>query len=140
MAGYDALKAQWPNTAGADAASKLVTLNAMTVAGPDRPVLIADVMTYLRENNLWLPIKAQAGTLPAAAAAVDIAEDLRMQSIDFNLPIVGAMLNALVAATLLSQDQANTLTAMKATTLPWWQANGYEQPIGTADLTLAGLS
>jgi hypothetical protein len=43
-----------------------------------QPVPVTQVMTYLRENGLWLPIKAAAaGTSQGAETAVDFNDDLR---------------------------------------------------------------
>lgn len=137
MAYYDALIAEWANLSGTTE-EKLAAVNAMTVAGSDQLVSIADVMSYLRENGLWLPIKAAAGSNQAAAAAVDIAGDLRAQTIDFNLPLVKMLLTALVASGLLTQANADALAAMKNTTQLWWQVKGYSSPFSENDLIAAG--
>lgn len=139
MAYYDALAAKWATLSGS-AEEKLDAINALAVAGADQLVTIIDIMTYLRSNNLWLPIKSAAGTNAAAAAVVDIEEDLRATTIDFNLPIVKTLLGLLVSSSLLSQKNADDLAAMKVTTLPWWQANGYPGPFNSNDLIAAGLS
>jgi len=140
MAYYDALKTKWATLTSTTTDAKLAEINALTVQGPSRPVPIADVMTYLRSNNLWLPIKASAagGTSVGAAAAVDLNSDLRMQTIDMTLPLVSTMLADLVTHTLLTQDQANTLVAMGTPQIPWWQANGYTSPFNANDLEAAG--
>ena len=67
MAYYDALIAKWPTVQGADTAAKLAALNAETVSGPRKTVPIGDVVTYLRTNALWLPIKAAQATSVGAA-------------------------------------------------------------------------
>lgn len=140
MAYYDALIAFWPSVTGDSTAVKLAALNAMTAAGPDQKVLIVDATNYLRINGVWLGIKAAAGTVPAAAAAVDIVQDLRQDTLDFSLPIIPYLVGALVTAELITQDQADGLTALKNTIVPWWQANGYPREFDLGDIAAAGLS
>ena len=137
---YDALKTKWATLSPGTTAQKLAAINALTVAGPAQSVPISTVVNWLRMNNLWLPIKAAVafGSSPGAMAAVDLNSDLREQTIDFTLPLVGAMLADLVSHGLLSQAQSDALVAMGATTLPWWQSAGYTSPIGQGDLAAAG--
>lgn len=143
MAYYDALVAKWATLTGTTA-QKLATVNVLTVTGPTRPVSIVDVMAYLRQNNLWMPIKAATAISPGAAAAVDLSTDLRATTIDFTLPVVAGMLADLVAHALLTQAQSNALTAMSNTTIPWWQATvaqgggGLSSPVSQSDLSAAG--
>lgn len=139
MAYYDALVEKWATLEGT-AHDKLVAVNAATEAAADRLVPIAEVMTYLRSNALWLPIKAAAGSNPAAAACVDLAEDLRAQEIDFSLTIAQQVLGGLVQSGLLSADQADHLQAMKNVFVPWWQAHNYPGLFNESDLIAAGLS
>lgn len=114
--------------------AKLSQINALTVAGPRQLVPISTVMEYLRSHNLWLPIKnAQAGS-PGAAAAVDYNSDMRAETIDFDLPIVQAMLDDLVSHQLLTLEQRGTIDAMATSRVPWWQDAGFTSPIGTGDL------
>lgn len=147
MAYYDNLIAKWPSLTSTTTADKLAEINALTVAGPRKPVPIAEVMDYLRTNNLWLPIKQSAAKLAAgdttaslgAAAAVDLNDDMRMQNINFDLQIVQEMLADLVAHNLLSQAHSDALNAMGNSTVPWWQANGYKRQISKGDVVVAGL-
>lgn len=138
MAYYDALVAQWASLTGTTQ-QKLDVINALTVPGPNVPVPVLQVMTYLRTNNLWLQIKSAQATSPGAAAAVDYNTDPRVQTIDMTLPIVQLMVADLVAHTLLTTAQALALAAMATTTTPWSQANGYNTPISGQDLVNAGL-
>jgi hypothetical protein len=139
MGYYDALVALWPTLTGS-VQEKLDAANRATVAGPDRGVPIAEVMTYLRSNNLWLPIKqaAAAGSSVGAAAAVDLNADMRINTIDFNLPIVGGMLADMVGHKLLTQAQSDALVAMKAATILWRDAHGYPE-LSLNDVAAAGL-
>ena len=123
MPQYDPLVTEWANHTGTPD-EKLAAILAMTVPAADRSVPIAEVMDYLRTNNLWLPIKMAAATDAAAAAAVDLNGDLRITNISMNLPIVQGMLGALVASKLLTAEQAAALIEMKTVTIPWWQSVG----------------
>jgi len=70
------------------------------------------------ETNCWLAIKAAAAAhaVPevqgAAAVAVDYIDDQRFENLDMDLPSTQAMLGALVAGGVLTQDQADTLDAL----------------------------
>lgn len=114
--------------------AKLAAINALNVAGPRRLVPIVQAMDYLRANSLWLPIKLAASSKMSAAAVVDLNEDPRAQSIDFDLPVVQGLLAELVSDGLLSQDQANALEGLSHTATPWWQDAGYTSPISGSDL------
>jgi hypothetical protein len=143
MAYYDALIAKWSTLTGSTA-EKLAQLNALTVPGQQRAVPVLQVMTYLRTNNLWLPIKAAVATSAGAAAAVDYNSDPRVETIDVTLPIVQSMLADLVAHNLLSAQNVADINALAATTIPWWQATvaqgggGLSSPVTSPDLVAAG--
>lgn len=137
MAYYDALISKW-NTLSGTTDIKLSQINSLTVAGPDRLVPISEISDMLRSQGAWLPIKAAVTTSVGAAAAIDLNEDQRLVTIDINLPIVGQMLADLVSHSLLTQVQADAIVALKNTTTPWWQVNGYTSPINNNDLLAAG--
>lgn len=140
MTYYDAFVAKWGTLTSATPEAKLAEINTAKVAGPDRPVPIADVMTYLRSAGLWLPIKAAAtGTCLGAAAAVDLNNDMRMQTIDMGLSLVAQMLTDLITHNLLNQTQADALVAMKNTTVLWWQSAGYAREFDMGDVQAAGV-
>jgi hypothetical protein len=144
---YDALIAKWPSMQGADTAAKLAALNAETVPGPDRKVPVVELMDYLRTNGVWPKIKL-SGDLYASSngaqgsigawAAVDYNNDTRMGTLDVSLPVTGLLLADLVTSGLLTQAQSDAIVAMKNTSTPWWQANGYSSPISAGDLAAAG--
>lgn len=140
MAHYDALVAQWKLLTSQTTDAKLAEINALKVPGPTKLVAIIDVMNYLRSAGAWLTIKAAAGTNLGALAAVDLNSDPRAVTMDFDLPIVGQMIGALVSANLLSAQQAADLVAMKNPLVPWWKANGYSGEFNSNDITAAGLS
>ena len=144
MAYYDQLVAKWSSLSGGTTDEKLAEINALTIAGRARPVRVVEVMTYLRQNNLWLTIKAAVDTSPGAAAAVDYNSDPRVQTIDVTLPIVQAMLADLVGRGLLTQGQADVITAMATPQVPWWGepvsrgGGGLNAPVALSDLVQAG--
>lgn len=141
MAYYDALIAKWPDMSGDTTAAKLSALNAERVAGPVQGVTVVQVMTYLWTNGLWLPMlaAANAGTSNGAIAAVALLEDRTRETIDFSLPTATALLADLVSKSLLTQAQSDAIVAMGTQQVPWWQANGYPEPISYGDLAMASL-
>lgn len=148
MTYYDKLITEW-NALTGTTAEKLAAINAMTVPGADRAVPITEIMQYLRSNGLWPTIKI-AGDLFASSggaqgsvgawAAVDYNSDTRNSTLDVSLPATQGMLADLVSKSLLTQAQVNAIVALKATTVPWWQANGYTSPFSENDLVAAGIS
>lgn len=156
MAYYDALIAAWNGATqppagvtgaaltGLTTAQKLAAVNGWTVVGPNVPIPVLQVMTYLRTNNLWMAIKAATATSNGAAAAVDYNSDPRVQTLDVSLAIVQGMLADLVTHTLLTQAQSDAIKAMGSPLLPWWQASvaagggGLSGPVSNPDLVAAG--
>lgn len=161
MAYYDALIAAWNATgkpagvsgtdlaAGMTAQQKLDAINGWTVAGANVRVSRGDVRQHfdnLVDTNdvpVWEHIEANntgAGALNIACRAALRLRDAPgdYPAVDLTAPLFQGQVNALVAGALMTQAQANGLFALGATTMPWWKASGYSQPIGTADLTLAG--
>lgn len=94
-------------------------LEAKTVPVADPIVPIAAIMNYLRSNGLWLPIKAAIGSCVGAEAVVDLNDDIRVQTVDLSLPIVGKMLADLVVHKLLTQEQSDAIMAMGTKHLPF---------------------
>lgn len=145
MAYYDALISKWGTLSGTTQ-QKLAAINALTVAAPNAPVPISAVMAYLRENNLWLSIKAAAaaGSSQGAVAALDLNQDLRQTTIDFSLTLVGLMLADLVSHGLLSQAQSDALASMGTPQIPWWSTpvdhggGGLSSKVSVDDLQAAG--
>lgn len=138
---YAALKSEiaLPAYAGMTDDQIAATLNAKTVAGPDRQVPIIVLTKYLREAGAWLPIRAAAvaGTSQGAIAAVDYNSDLRAATIDMDAPIVAAMLADLVGHGLLTQAQSDAMVALKATTIPYLSTLGWSVNVTAADVAAA---
>ncbi len=77
---------------------------------------IEDVQAYLQTTGAWWDIKAVAANpAHAAFAAADAVMDVanaRYNNIDMSLPIVAQMFGGLVAAAVITQEQADFLMAM----------------------------
>lgn len=161
MAYYDALKAEWATLTGT-IAEKLAAVNAATVAGPNVDVTVPQIVGYLLLNGAYLPVSAFAqgattgnATHDAALAAaktlmaaitVPNAPTLRMSD-PSTYAIIKGMADAVLAqetaspgSTGFTQAVHNGLLALAATTVPWWQANGYASPLNGHDLVAAGLT
>lgn len=150
MAYYDALKTQWAGLSGTTA-QKLAAINAMTVAGPSQNVAPSAIVAYLALNLKLAPLLKYAANAPATeagACAEELAAILQMGSnaptFETSNPAVLATVTGMLQA--ISADSASGLTAsdvtallaLAATTVPWWQANGYTSPFSQADLDAAG--
>lgn len=133
MSYYDALKTKLDSLTGTDD-QKLQTVNSTMVDAGTKVVPVIDIMTYLRENNLWGAIKSAQTTSVGAAAAVDYNSDPRVQNIDFSLPIVQGMLQDMKTHALLTDANIADLNAMAKVTKSWWQANGYGGPLSSNDI------
>lgn len=143
---YDPLRAAWPGIDGADPLARLGALATLTVAGDPLPAPMPAIMTYLRDNNLWLPIKAAATSNNGAAALVDYNGDARITALDLvNDPAASRMLADLVAGALMKPDHVAALQALGTPIVPKWQAPvakdglGLSSVPGLPDLVAAGL-
>ena len=139
MAYYDALIAKW-NTLSGTTQSKLTQINALTVANPQKAILTPSAIIN-------------------ACVAADIASLTASQVALFALLIAGSSVDASTGTTIRAGVQAifagktTTLANLGAlvapfdnATIPWWQATvaqgggGLSSPVGTGDLSAAGLS
>lgn len=149
MAYYDTLVAQWGTLTGTTA-QKLVALNAQTVAGPKKDVPVSSVVGYLALNAKLSGVQKYASAPPATEAGIAGAELVAILNCP-NAPPFGmadpttyAAVNGLLSA--LASDSTSGITsadvtallALAATSVPWWQANGYSSPISASDLAAAG--
>lgn len=154
MAYYDALVSVWTAgkpasatgatfAAGAPAATKLTAINGWTVVSP-QPVNITarQIFDALDATELisalGVPVFSAVqlaffNTLVTAATAANVN--------------AGPGSFVRVAATRLFNGKTNCLSGLTSliaqfdnATTPWYLSVGYTQEIGTADLTLAGLS
>lgn len=155
MTNYAPLTAIWGAISGSTDTAKLATLNAMTVAGPPQDVPLGSVIGYLGLAGKLKPLIAYASAPPSGAvpASVAVAEALVTLLQMPNAPgfsmsnpttyaAVNGMLTQLVADPLSGIAAADpaALLALSATTVPWWQANGFNGPLNQNDLNAAGLS
>lgn len=162
MAYYDALISKWATLPTGDAtAQKLAAINAMTVPGPNVDVQPSAVKGKLLLMGAYFPLKAFAGSAVNSNTTHDNALGAAMSLIEMldmpNAPLF-AMSDPTTYATIkgmadavLEQETAtagstgftqavhDALLALAATTVPWWQANGYKHEITTGDVVVAGL-
>lgn len=113
--------------------------NTVTLTGP---VSVSDALKFLRDNNLWLGIKANAaGASPAlgAQAAVDVFTDPHTMLFDLTVADAQAMLANLVSNNLLTSAQAAALTALCQTTITIAQSYGFVNGVTVHDLGGARL-
>ena len=131
-------------------AQKLAQLNATLVAGPPRDVPVSSVLGYLMLNNKLVGLQSYAASPPAGASpgAVVVAKELiagfafpSFTGFQMSNPTiysqVSASLQALASDTLtgITSADVTALLNLAATTVPWWEANGYSGPITAAYLT-----
>lgn len=149
---YSPLTALWPSLPAGTTAEKIAAVNAMTTSGTPRDVAVGDVQGYLDLNGLLPAIRTWVASNPAAGIALTAAQGLidvlesphiavfQMSNSTVYTEIEG-MLNALAASppALLSATNVSNLLALAATTIPWWQANGFPAPLTTNDAAAAGL-
>lgn len=151
MAYYDALVAKWATLPNTNTIGQNLTLvNAATVAGPTVDVAMGDVVGFLALQGVLSSLEDYVASDPSPGAARTAAiELLRLTStpsitqFKMSNPIVatavGSFITALVAAGQMTGAQATGLAAMSATTVPWWQVNGYPSPFNEHDLVAAGI-
>lgn len=151
MAYYSALQTEWANLSGTTA-QKLAAINALTSAGPNQDIPIPSIIAYLALNNKLVPFQNYANGSTGNAAAIQAAKTFFMlaatpgiSSIQTSNATVAAQFAAMLGAVIA--DMANSgitsadetaVMAYAATTVPWWQANGYSSPFNDNDLAAAG--
>lgn len=132
MAYYDALIQKWGTLSGTTQ-QKLDAINAATVAAAQPAIVPVD--------------KIKNAIQVADLAALTTNQILLLQLYLLGGGSVDASPNTTIRSGLqaLFSGKTTTLANLAALVLPyddatelWWQANGYSQPIGTADLQLAG--
>ena len=112
-------------------------------------VSIATLKECAIVQGIWPKLKAGLTSSNSQVQAlclsvVDWVEDPRMSTINVNKPEVQAMLSALVAAGILTQEQMNEVVTMGTKLVPWTSAVGLpEVGIGlvqNARKEIAGVS
>jgi len=141
MAYYDALIVKWATLAPGTTAAKLAAINALTVQLSDHnPALLtpsqilnnivfADLAGLTQLQVLQLTLLLQGSTIDVSKGTV-----------------IRAAIQTLFAGKLTTLGQLAALVAPfdVPSVIPWWQATvaqgggGLSEPVGTADLTLAG--
>jgi hypothetical protein len=82
-----------------------------------------------------LVIASQDTTIPVEARGLAISvlawiDDPAIQTVDMDLPAVASMRSMLVAASICTQPQADALSALADTEIPWAESVGIAGPIG----------
>lgn len=103
-------------------------INAKTVS-VRRPVPTWKVRQAAIEGGYWAAL-VQAREVPQTAAlAITVLawiddQSGTIQSVDMDRPAAGAMRSALVAAGIMTQPQADALSALADATIPWTESVG----------------
>lgn len=159
MAYYTALINEWATLTGTTA-QKMAAVNAMTVPGPNVDVAVSKIVATLMLDQAFLTLSTFANSATNGNATHDAALNAaKMLMAVINTPNapqfqmsnatiygqVKGMLDAILAqetalagSTGITQTVHDGLMALAATTIPWWQANGYTSPFNPNDLVMAG--
>jgi hypothetical protein len=134
MAYYDALKTQWATLTGTTA-QKLAAINAMTVSG-SVPTSFYVTGSQVANCINYAEFKALTATQQAnLLGMLSVAGNLLGGSGNTAFLVDGMILDYFPLA---GTTVANLTALAKATSTPWWQANGYSSPFSQADLDAAG--
>lgn len=135
---YQILKTELQSSAyaGMTDAQAATAVSAKTVSH-NVPVDVVTATNWLRQQGIWYAIKKAASNNDAAYAAVDLVSDMRVQTIDFSLPIVVQMGAALVSASLMTQAQWDALAALAVQSTLWVQETLGVPYVSAADVAVA---
>ena len=159
MTNYAPLVAVWPSLTGTTD-QKLAQINSMTSVGPMADVSVPQVVGFMLLSGAYLPGSKFAqgavtgnGVHDAALLAMQTlmavitvpnAPGLNMSNPTVYAEIKG-MADAVLAqetatpgSTGFTQTVHDGLLALAATTVPWWQANGFTSMFDSGDLAAAG--
>lgn len=134
-ANYAALSTQWAQLTPGTTTAKLTQLNAMTITG-SVPTTMMTTTDAVLNCVVWSEF--------AALTAVQQTNFLMLCTNPGKLLGGSANLTRILPGMIVAyfgggSGTVTNLSALAAATVqPWWQSNGFSQPIGTADLTLAG--
>ena len=103
-------------------------INAKTVV-VSQLVPIWQMKQHAITSGYWLPLKVgqadgDANKAGLCISVMDWINDVRMSSIDVQLPSVAAMIGGLVAFQIMTQTQADELIAMGSKTVSWTSTVG----------------
>jgi hypothetical protein len=133
---------------------KLAQLNATQVPGPHVDVYRADIKRLIQGFGIYQQLN-QYATSPMTNRRAFTAVNYVLAIVDYEFAFLGPklalsdpnfyqavvrLLPDLMAdpATGVTQDMVNQLLALTAPLVPWWQGNGFSNPISIADLINAG--
>ena len=96
------------------------------------PVTIHALKQYAIFGGFWAKLKSGRSSpvqnvADLCMSVIDWIEDARVQSVDVSMPEVQAMIGALVAAQIMTQQQADEIIAMGAMQVPWAQSIGHQE-------------
>lgn len=159
MAYYTALITEW-NTLSGTTDVKISLVNGAIIPGPNKDITIPSLVGYLLLSGAYLPLSAFSNTaqngnithdiaLNAAKTLMAIITVPYTPTLQTSLPAVYTTISTLSASILaneiatpgsigFTQAVHDGLLALAATTVPWWEANGYSGPISYGDLAAAG--
>jgi hypothetical protein len=136
MAYYDALVAEWALLTPGTTAVKLAQLNAMTVTGSIPTLLNVTGAQVLNCIN-WAEFAALTQAQQTNLLNLCCVPGLLLGGNANTTQMVDGML--LAYFTNHSGPTIVALTALaKGVVVPWWQSNGYSDPISMMDLAAAG--
>lgn len=118
--------------AGDTTAQKLAKVNAWTVTGSIPTTIIA---TGLQVQQAIVP--ADFSSLTASQQSTVLQICAMPQVLSGSASFIGPLLGTIFSG---KQTLTNMIALATATTQPWWQANGYPNPISLNDCLLAGLT
>ena len=117
-----------PEYAGLTDQQAADAINAKTVI-VQHSVAIRELKTYAIFSGIWPKLLAgQLSSNPQIAglclSVIAWVEDPRIDTVDINLPQVQGMVASLVAASIVSQSQAEEILAMGKHAIPWTSTVG----------------
>lgn len=135
-ANYAALATQWASLTPGTTTAKLAQLNGITNTGSIPTTLFSTGAQILNCIN-WTEFVALTAQQQSNLLMLCLSPGPLLGGSGNTTFMVDGMLLA-----YFTNHAGPTITALtalaQAAATPWWQTNGFSQPIGTADLTLAG--
>lgn len=135
-----AAKIQEPQYAGLSDQLLADEVNGLRVT-VRRPVPTWLVRQAAIEGQYWPAlIEARESTTPAVRAlAITVLawiddQSGAIQTVDMDRPTVVQMRASLVAAGIVTQAQADALSALADTSIPWWESVGLKEPVGIGNI------
>jgi hypothetical protein len=153
---YSALSTLWASLPSSfTTAQKLAAVNATLVAGPAVDVQRASIKAILFSAGAYASMQAYVANPSGANQSALIACNYLLAIVDYEPTAIGPTLatsqeiNQALITSLSAGFTADPNTGVTAAVLaqlmalinprvPWWQMNGFSQPVNVADLANAG--